>query len=283
MSTDVKMGNTGILFIASITYLLWVGATYFLEGRILTFYRPEAVTDRIIYTIVANIIIGSILALWVIRRAIDTRTVSLESSGFRPGNRTIIAVVIAFVLGFAVMLIAKPASLDPVVLLNIYAQVFSVTIAEIAVCWAVIGSVLEGTLKPRGGWLATGAAIIVASLLFGVYHLGHSPPFNQPGMIGFLILVGLVTGLVYFIIRDIYAAMVFHNFFGSIGVMESLDAAGTLSQYTAPIYPVIGMGAFSLLVFVAIDVFYVRRGIILYLILPGFPKNRRYFSSLRFS
>lgn len=261
MNTDVKKGNTRILLIASITYLLWVGATYLLEGRILTFYRPEAVMDRIVYTIVANLIIGIILALWVIRRAIDARTVSLESSGFRPGRRMIIAVIIAFVLGFVVMLVAGPASLDPVVLLNIYAQVFSVTIAEITVCWAVIGSVLEGVLQPRGGWLATGAAIIVASLLFGVYHFGHSPPFNQLAMIAFLIFFGLVTGLVYFIVRDIYAAMVFHNFFGSIGVMESLDAAGTLAHYTTPLYPVIGMGAFSLLVFVAIDAFYVRRGI----------------------
>ena len=259
MNTDVKTGNTRILLISFFTYLLWVAATYLLEGRILTFYRPEAVMDRIIYTIIANIIIGSIVALFVIRKAIDAGTITLESSGFRPGKRTVIAVIIALLLGFAVMLLAGPASLDPVVLLNIYAQVFSVTIAEIAVCWAVIGSVLEGTLKPRGGWLATGAAIVIASLLFGVYHFGHSPPFNQPGMIGFLTLVGLVTGLFYFIGRDIYATMVFHNFFGSIGVLQSLDAAGTLPHYTSPLFPVLGLAAFSLLVFIAVDAFYVRR------------------------
>ncbi|MDT8358201.1 MAG: CPBP family intramembrane glutamic endopeptidase [Methanomicrobiaceae archaeon] len=262
MNTGVKTGNSRILLIACITYLLWVGATYLLEGRILTLLRPEAVMDRIVYTIAANIIIGSILALWVIRKAIDAGTITLESSGFRPGKRAVIAVAIAIILGSVVMLISRPASLDPVVLLNVSAQVFPVTIAEIAVCWAVIGSVLEGVLKPRGGWLATIAAIIVASLLFGVYHLGHSPPFNQPGMIGFLTLVGLVTGLVYFLFRDIYATMFFHNFFGSIGVMQSLADAGTLPQYTTPLYPVLGLAAFSLLVFIAVEGFFVRRGAI---------------------
>jgi hypothetical protein len=251
--------KTRIIAFAIGTYIIWVIATYLLEGRILTLLRPEAVVDRISYTIVANILIGILLALWVIRQAMDTKVISLDSSGFRPLKRTVIAIAIAFVLGFVLMLLLNPPSLDPTILFNVYAQVFTVTIAEIAVCWAVIGSVVEGTLKNRGRILAIIAGIIAASVLFGLYHFAHSPPFNQPGMVAFLSLFGVATSLVYFIGRDIYATMVFHNFFGSYGVMQSLSSAGILSTYTQPIYPVIGMALISIVIFVAIDLRFIRR------------------------
>lgn len=73
-----------ILVLASLTYLVWVIVTYLLEGRILTLLRPEAVIDRTAYTLIANILIGIILALLVIRKAERTRLISLETPGFRP-------------------------------------------------------------------------------------------------------------------------------------------------------------------------------------------------------
>lgn len=248
-----------VLILALSTYLLWVIATYLLEGRILTLLRPGAVTDRIIYTVVANIIIGSILALIVIRHAMDEKATSRDTAGFRPLQRTISAVVIAGILGFILLSFLRPPTMDPMVLLNVSAQVFTVTIAEIAVCWALIGSVVEGTLRNQGTFPALVAGIVSASLLFGIYHIGHSPPFNTLNMIAFLSLFGVVTSLVYFIGRDIYATMVFHNFFGCFGVMQSLDAAGALGVYTEPLYPVIGMAVLSLGLFIGMDVLYVRR------------------------
>ena len=69
-------GTTRILIFAVVTYLVWVFATWLLEGRILTLLRPEAVLDRVTYTIVANIIIGIVLALFVVRYAMDARIIS---------------------------------------------------------------------------------------------------------------------------------------------------------------------------------------------------------------
>jgi membrane protease YdiL (CAAX protease family) len=224
-----------------------------------TLMRPEAVIDRITYTLVANIIIGIILALVVIRCAIKRKTISLTSAGFQPLKRTIIAVVVACILGIMVLFIQHPPSLDPVILLNVYAQVFTVTIAEIAVCWAVMGSIVEGALSKKGRVAAIISGIIFASVLFGVYHFAHSPPFNQPTMVLFLSAIGVVTSLVYFIGRDIYATMVFHNFFGSIWVMQSLSASGLLDTYSQPLYPVMGMAVISLAIFVIVDLFYVRK------------------------
>ncbi|MDD1676357.1 MAG: CPBP family intramembrane metalloprotease [Methanomicrobiales archaeon] len=252
-------GLNHILFLAFLTYIAWVIATFLLEGRILTLLRPEAVGDRILYTVIANMLIGSIIALLVIRRAFDTKITSPDSAGFRPVTRTIPAIVIAFVIGFFLLLILRGAVPNPVILLNIYAQVFTVTIAEIAICWGVVGSIVEGTLSEKGRLLSLSGGILVSSILFGMYHVAHSPPFNQVPMMIFLTLFGIITGLVYFIGRDIYATMVFHNFFGTFGVMQSLGVSGVLSFYTEPLFPVLGIAVISISVFVAIDMLYLRK------------------------
>jgi hypothetical protein len=253
----------GILVLAFVTYFLWVIVTFLLEGRIQTLLRPEAVIDRLVYTIIANIIIGSVLALIIIRRGLTTKIISLYSGGFQPLQRTLVAVVIGFILGGLVLLIIRPAPLDPVIFMNVYAQVFTVTIAEITVCWILVGSITEGILFQKGKSVAVVSGILLSGILFGVYHFAHSPPFNQPAMVGFLTVIGLVTGLVYFIGRDVYATMVFHNFFGCIGVMQSLSASGLLPAYSQPLVPVIGTAVVSFLVFVGIDLLYIRKKIAL--------------------
>lgn len=215
--------------------------------------------DRIVYTCIANIIIGILLALVIVRHAIHRNMISLNSAGFQPLKRTLVAVGIAFVLGILILVLQNPASLDPIVLLNVYAQVFTVTIAEIAVCWVVLGSITEGAFSKEGSLVAILCGILVASILFGLYHFAHSPPFNQPAMVAFLSIIGVVTSLVYFISRDVYATMVFHNFFGCIGVMQSLSVSGVLDAYSQPLLPVIGMAFASLLIFVSMDLLYVRK------------------------
>src|SRR5512139_2900693 len=152
-----------IIVLAFLTYLVWVIVTYLLEGRILTLLRPEAVTARMVYVLVANILVGIILALWVIRKAMGTELISLESAGYRPLKRSILAVIIAFLGGLAILLIQHQGAPNPVVLLNVYAQVLTVTIAEVAICWGMIGSITEGTLREKGRIVATTGGILVAS------------------------------------------------------------------------------------------------------------------------
>ena len=185
MKSPLKSGSLGgpgrIVLIAFLVYVLWVVVTYLSEGRILTLLRPGAVLDRMIYTVASNIIIGTILGLWVVRKAAEGKILSLDSAGFRPPGRTIIAVVLAGILGFVLLLLLKPVSLNPIILVNVYAQVFTVTIAEITICWAAIGSSVEGFFSGRGRIPALTGGIVAASLLFGVYHIAHSPPFNRAG------------------------------------------------------------------------------------------------------
>lgn len=236
-------------------YGVWTAVTWLLEGRIQTLLRPEATVDRVVYTGVANVLVGTILALWLVRAFIASGFVTRRSLGFQSLARTIGAVAIAGVLGLALYLVQQPPSTDPVVVMNAFAQVLPVSIAEVVVCWVVVGGSVGALLRHRGTgrWVADGVALVVASVLFGVYHFAHSPPFNTLEMVGLLTLVSVGTGLFYFVGGSVYGAVVFHNFLALFGVTTTLAEAGQLGAYEVPVVALLATALVSLLVLVGMD------------------------------
>jgi Type II CAAX prenyl endopeptidase Rce1-like len=136
------------------------------------------------------------------------------------------------------------------VILNAYAQVLVGTVAEVLVCWAVVGSVSESLLRGTGKWVALILAAIIASILFGVYHFAHSPPFNTVRVVVLLSVVGFVTSLFFFVSRDVYGTIAFHNFLGIFGVIGALQSSGMLESFERPVIPLLTMavGAVVLLI-----------------------------------
>jgi hypothetical protein len=248
------------VLIAIGAYGVWTAVTWLLEGRIQTLLRPEATVDRIVYTGVANVLVGTILALWLVRAFVASGFVSRRDLGFQSLPRTIALVVVAAILGGAVYLLQRPPSTDPVVVMNAFAQVLPVSIAEVVVCWVVVGGSVAALLRRRGvgGRVAEGAALLAASVLFGVYHLAHSPPFNSVEMIGLLTLVSVGTGLFYFVGGSVYGALVFHNFLALFGVTTALVEAGRIAAYQEPVVPLLVTAFVSLLVLVGTEVVVVR-------------------------
>jgi hypothetical protein len=226
-------------------YLLWVLATYLLEGRIHTLLRPEAMGARLSYALIANVLIGICGSTLVIRLLSRDGTVSAEQAGFRKFAHAAIAVAIGVVVGFAFYALQGAPTWNPVVLINAYSQVLVGSIAEVLVCWAVIGSVSQALLEDRGRWVSVIIAAVIASIFFGVYHFAHSPPFDTVPVVVFLSVIGLVTSLFFFVSRDVYGTIAFHNFLGILGVIRALDASGNLSAFERPIVPLLVMAAIS--------------------------------------
>ena len=240
-------------------YLLWIIATYLLEGRILTLLRPEAVVDRIAYTVTANIVVGILVAAWVLRSSLISGFVSPEQIGFRSFCHTLTAAVIAGATGFSLFMVQNPPSLNTIVIMNVFAQVLTVSVAEVVICWAVIGAGFESLTRSKGKVISLLAGIFAASISFGIYHFAHSPPFNQINMVLLLTIISFATGIVYFIGRDIYAAIIFHNTLALFGVMQALEKSGNLISYSQPVYPLIAMALVSMIILVIFDILYIRR------------------------
>jgi hypothetical protein len=234
-------------------FAAWTVATWFLEGRIETLLRPEARVDRALYAIIANLLIGIVAAIAILRFLIGRGWVAKQAAGF--GSRTPSAVwlTMALVLGLALYVLQGTPSREPIVLLNAFSQVLVVSAAEVVVCWAVVGATVEALLRPRGRAISIVGAALVASVLFGAYHFAHSPPFNSPGMVAMLAGVGLVTSAFFFMTRDVYATILFHNFLAVFGVVQALVASGQLSVFAVLRPPLLVMAGATIVVLALSD------------------------------
>jgi hypothetical protein len=160
-------------------------------------------------------------------------------------------------VGFALFIIQKPASLNAIVILNVFSQTLPGSIAEVVICWSLVGTTFESTFfRCKSKKLVSIIlAATVSTILFGIDHFAHSPPFNQPIMVVFLMYPGVLTRIVYFVGRDVYAAISFHNFQALFGVMNNTNIESLLH----PIYPVIMMAMASIAILVLSDLLVIRK------------------------
>lgn len=241
-------------------WALWTAATWWFEGRIGTFARPDAVRDRLVYTGIANILIGVLGSAVLLRHLARCDPRVPARAGFADWRRTVVCAPLGFAIGLALYFGQGAPSTDPVVLLNAYAQVFVVSLAEVLVCWSVVGATTALAIGAPD-WIALPLAAVVASLLFGVYHFAHSPPFHTVPMVAFLAAVGLVTSAVFFVLRDIYGTILFHNFLAVFGVVRALAAQDTLAAFRSLQVPLLATALLALAILILCDRLVVRRAV----------------------
>lgn len=253
-----------VMLISLSIYVAWVIATYVLEGRINLLLRFDPV-GRILYVIIANIIIGTILAFWALRYMVSSGFITQDQLGFRKSSvRTAAVIIAAAVGGLAIFLLQNPASTNPMVVFNVYMQVLPVSIAEVVVCWAVIGTSFESLAKRKvlsqdnnNKAIPILIGAVVASVLFGVYHFAHSPPFNEVSMVLFLMIPAIAPSVVYFLGRDIYAAIIIQNFLGIFGVMQTID----LQAYSQPLFQMYVLTIPAIAALIVANIIVVRKKI----------------------
>ncbi len=234
-----------LIAIALSIYVIWVAATYILEGRIHLFQKVDPI-GRMTYVIIANIAIGTVLSAIAIRYLLKAQLVKPEQSGLNKSRlRTAAIIASAAAGGLALFMLQNPRTTEPIVVFNAFMQVLPVSIAEVMICWALVGSSFESLARKKNKERLVSSVIvgaIAASVLFGVYHYAHSPPFNQTNMVLFLMLPSIATAVTYFLGRDIYAAVIVQNFMGIVGVMAGLP---NLEVYRQPIVPIYALSAIS--------------------------------------
>jgi hypothetical protein len=223
-----------------------------------TLLRPEASTLRLTYALVANLFIGLVGAMWLARRFVRAGLATPAQLGFRRAQHAVVALIVAAIAGFAVYALQQPPTLTPVVMLNGFAQVLVVSIAEVLVCWVVLTAGLTRFVRAKNRVTQLIVGLVVSAVLFGAYHYAHSPPFNTFRMVTLLAAVGLVTGLFFLVSRDVYATIVFHNFLALLGVLQAVDRAGALQAFTHPQLPLIAMATLASVVLVVLHRLWLR-------------------------
>ena len=231
-------------------FLAWLVATWVFEGRINTLLRPEAMMDRLIYAFGVNVALGVSGGIILLRRWTVNGSVIPGTPGTQSPLRTVVAVVVGLLLGFGAYMLQGAPSTDPIVMINAFSQVFVVSAAEIVVCWCLVGATVERAFGQHGR-VSTVSAVVIAAVLFGLYHFAHSPPFNTLAMVGLLSVVGLATSAFFFASRDLAGTLVFHNFLGMLGVVKVLAQANALHTLSSVRPPLIGTASLTAVVIAA--------------------------------
>jgi hypothetical protein len=213
---------------AAAAYGAWVGATYLLEGLPGTLRRPEAEGLRALYAVVANVLVGVGGAGLVLTRVLGPRIAPPATAGINPPRRAIAMAAVGLAAGAAVYGLLSPPARGITTLVNGFAQVLPVSAAEVLVCWAAPSAVAAGWRSPDPR-MARLAALVPGSILFGLYHVAHSPPFNTPSAILFLTAVGAMTGVFFLASGDLWATIFFHNALALHGVLATLERAPELA------------------------------------------------------
>lgn len=168
------------------------------------------------YVVIANIAIGTVLSAIAIRYLLKAQFVKPEQLGLnKPRLRTAASIIASATGGgLALFMLENPRTTEPIVVFNAFMQVLPVSIAEVLVCWALIGPSFESLAKNinKGRIVSFIVGAIAASVLFGVYHYAHSPSFNRTSMVLFLMLPSIATAITYFLGRNVYAAVMVQNF-----------------------------------------------------------------------
>jgi hypothetical protein len=247
---EIKPRNAlKLIAIALLIYIIWVAATYILEGRIHLFEKVDPI-DRMAYVVIANIAIGTVLSAIAIRYLLKAQLIKPEQLGLSKSRlRTAAIIGSAVVGGLTLFVLQNPRTLEPLIVFNVFMQALPVSIAEVMVCWALIGSSFESVARNNNNnnnkrriVSSVIVSAVAASVLFGVYHYAHSPPFNQTTIVLFLMLPSIATAVTFFLGRDIYAAVIVQNFMGIVGVLAGLP---NLEVYRQPMVPIYALSAVS--------------------------------------
>jgi hypothetical protein len=129
-------------------YIAWTFATYIFEGRVNLVQRIDPI-GRIEYVVIAHILVGTVFALMVLKPSLRSNFVTSIQLGFQSLRRVLTLVVVALVIGFVVYLTSNPASTDATVIANIFVQTLPTSIAEVVVCWAVVGTAFESLVRSK--------------------------------------------------------------------------------------------------------------------------------------
>lgn len=198
------------------------------------------------YVVIANIAVGTVLSAIAIRYLLKAQLVKPKQLGLSKSRLRTVAIIASAAGGsLTLFILQNPRTTEPIVVFNAFMQVLPVSIAEVIVCWALIGSSFESlaTKNNKGRIISVLVGAIAASVLFGVYHYAHSPPFNQTSIVLFLMLPSIATAVAYFLGRSIYAAVIVQNFMGIVGVLAGLP---NLEEYRQPMVPIYALSAASI-------------------------------------
>ena len=196
-----------LLVIPFAVYTAWMLETFLLEGSTNLFMRFDP-AGLFLYTIIACLITGIILPLLCIRKAFIAGAVNMFQIGFRSFRRTILAGVLTCIIGYGVVIIFSPFGTDRLMFANAFLLLLPGAIASVMICFVLIGTHIQAFVRSGGALLSLSLGIMVTAMLFGMSIFAYFPAVVVKDTVFVLVGVGIIAGLFFFAVRDVYATMI---------------------------------------------------------------------------
>jgi hypothetical protein len=224
-SPALRTATIRLLVIPVLVYTAWILETFLLEGSINLFGSVDPV-GILLYTLIACIITGIVIPLLCIRKTFISGAVNMFQIGFRSSRRTLIACVLTFTIGSVAVILFNPFGTDRFMFVNAFLLLLPGTIASVMICWVLIGTHIQAFVRSGGAILSLSAGIVVTATLFGLTTFAYFPSLLTKDALFSSVGIGIIAGLFFFAVRDVYATSVF---VGGCSVF-------TLADRIAPVY-----------------------------------------------
>jgi hypothetical protein len=196
-----------LLLIPLLVYCAWLVEIYLLEGAGTLLAEPD-ILPLLLYTVIGCILTGMVVVVWMVTRSFRTRDVTLLQIGFRSVRRTAVTCTLALAAGYLAVVVYTMNSSTPASLPALFCLYLPTGIATVMVCWVLVGTHLQALVRAGGAALSIPTGVIITAILFGLTTKVHTPALGLADPLVPAILLGLVTALFFFSVRDVYATSI---------------------------------------------------------------------------
>ncbi len=196
-----------LLIIPVLIYCAWLVEIFLLEGNQSLFLAPAAL-PLAIYTVVGCILTAMIVPVLLIHRSFLSGAVNMFQIGFRPLRRTVTACMLTMVACFLIAIIITPANALRMALPGLFLLYLPTGIAAVMICWVLVGTHLQALVRSGGTVVSVPTGVVVTAILFGLTTRVHTPAAGLTDPLVAGILLGIVTALFFFAVRDVYATVI---------------------------------------------------------------------------
>ena len=252
---DGQGGANGIrlVLIPLIIWTAWLIETFLLEGNRHLFSRadPGGLPG---YTIIACILTGTIVPVFIILRSFLTGDVNMFQIGFRTPGRVLSACLGTLIAGYCAVILLNPFGTDRIAFGSAFLLLLPTALASVMVCWVLTGTHVQAYVRQDGSRVSIPVGVVSTALIFGLSSLVHSTMAGGPDTVSWSVAAGLGLALFFFSIRDVYATTI-----AAAGTGVFLNSRGIDPAYLGSPGPeVVFSAAFSLAVLAGIHWYLFR-------------------------
>ncbi|MFY9982481.1 MAG: hypothetical protein WAK75_07925 [Methanoregula sp.] len=216
--------------------LIWLLENYLLAGTTRLF-QQASVPGLVLYTVLAGILVGIIVPIVRIRAAFLSGAVNMFQIGFRSARRTVAAVSLTALAGYAFFIITGTPGiegLNRVECATLFMLLLPIAIATVMICWVLVGTHVQAYFRSEGVIVSVITGVVITALIFALSLsiLFAGPDFREL-FTGFFV-AGCIAAFFFFAVRDVYATIIVVTSGLVVFLNARIDPA-----YLGPISPVV--------------------------------------------